>query len=72
MAGQEEGGDQVGEDELDVASGGPVAHVPGRGQVFFRLGVVFFEESDDADVVLEGDNVRLGEGFEGRHVGPGG
>ena len=29
LTGQEEGGDQVGEDEFDVASGGPVAHVPG-------------------------------------------
>lgn len=69
MAGEEEGGDQVGEDELDVAGRGSVAHVPGRGQVFFRLGVVFFQELDDADVVFEGDDVGFGEGLEGWHVG---
>ena len=61
MASQEEGGDQVGEDEVDVAGRGPVAHVPGRGQVFLCLGVVFFQELDDADVVFEGDDVGVGE-----------
>ena len=68
MAGQEEGGDQVGEDEFDVAGRGPVTHVPGRGEVFFRLGIVFFQELDYADVVFEGDDVGIGEGFEGWHV----
>lgn len=68
MAGQEKGGDQVGEDELYVASGGSMTHVPGGGEVFFRLGVVFLEELDDADVVLERDDVGSGKGFEGWHV----
>ena len=45
-----------------------MAHVPGGGQVFFRLGVVFFEELDDADVVLEGDDVGSGKAVEGWHV----
>lgn len=49
-----------------------MAHVPGGGQVFLCLVVVFFEESNDADVVFEGDDVGSGEGFEGWHVGFGG
>ena len=68
MAGQEKGGDQIGEDQLDVASGGPMAHVPGGGQIFFRLSVIFFEELDDANVVLEGHDVGPGKGFESWHV----
>ena len=42
--------------------------MPSSGQVFFRLGVVFFQELDDTDVVFEGDDVGVGEGFEGWHV----
>lgn len=43
--------------------------MPGGRQVLFRLGVVFFQELDDADVVFEGDDVGFGEGLEGGHVG---
>lgn len=66
--GKEKSGDQVGEYQLDIVSGGSIAHVPGRDQVFFCLGVVFFQELDDANIVLEGDYVRSWEGFEGGHV----
>ena len=48
------------------------AEFPSLVEVFFSLGVVLFEEGNDADVVFERNDVRFGESGEGRHLGLGG
>ena len=45
-----------------------MTHMPSRAQVLFCLSIVFFEELDNADVVLKSDNVGPREGFESWHV----
>ena len=63
VGGEQAAGDEVGQDEgaVLVGEGDGGAEVVGVGEVLFGALVVFVKEGDDADKVIEGDLVGLGE-----------
>lgn len=73
VRGEQAAGDEVGQDEgaVLVGEGHGWTEVVGVGEVAFGPGVVFVEEGDDADVVVEGDLVGFGEEGEVGEVGCG-
>jgi hypothetical protein len=68
MLGDHLGWDQVSEDELSVLALSGNAHRVREFKLLFGAGVVFVQEVDHTEIVLEGNLVRFRECFEGRHV----